>query len=167
MNLQHTLETLLRPTIEGMGFRLVMVSFADNTSRRTLQIMIERHDGVAIDVDDCANVSHAVSALLDVHDPITGVYHLEVTSPGIDRPLVTLEDFVRFVGFEVKAETTVPIEGRKRYKGMLVDASLEARHVTIEIDGTQHIIPHTKILKAKLILNDALLEAHRTGRVTH
>ena len=119
MQKKHPLQEMLEPLIDEMGFDLVRVITIGNVNP-TLQIMIERKDRENIVVDDCAAVSRAVSALLDEKDPIAGRYTLEVSSPGLDRPLTALENFVRFAGFEAKIETDVEIEKRKRFKGRIV-----------------------------------------------
>ena len=119
MQKKHPLQEMLEPLIDEMGFDLVRVITIGNVNP-TLQIMIERKDRENIVVDDCAAVSRAVSALLDEKDPIAGRYTLEVSSPGLDRPLTALENFVRFAGFEAKIETDVEIEKRKRFKAKLL-----------------------------------------------
>ena len=105
---------LVEPAIEELGYRLVRVRLSGNT----LQIMAELPDG-SMTVGGCQDISRAVSPLLDVHDPISGRYNLEVSSPGVDRPLVRPEDFERWAGFEAKLELSVPLAGRKRFRGKL------------------------------------------------
>src|SRR5712675_2493030 len=102
-----------------MGYRLVRVAVL-GAGRATLQIMAERRDDASMTVDDCADISRSVSALLDVADPIAGAYTLEVSSPGIDRPLVRPEDYERFTGFEARIELARPVDGRKRFRGRLL-----------------------------------------------
>lgn len=139
-----------------MGFMLVQVRLMGGT-RRTLQVMAEPIDpNHRMTVDDCAELSHAISAVLDVADPIQGAYSLEVSSPGIDRPLVRPEDFVRYAGFEAKLETEVPVAGRKRFRGIV--RGLEAEEVLVEQDGEAIRIPFASIRKAKLTLSEALLK---------
>ena len=116
MQKRHHLQDLLEPLINQMGFDVVRIITIGNVNP-TLQIMIERKDRENIVVDDCAAVSRAVSALMDEKDPIAGRYNLEVSSPGLDRPLTALENFVRFAGFEAKIETDTEVEKRKRFKG--------------------------------------------------
>lgn len=118
MQKKHPLQEMLEPLIDEMGFDLVRVITIGNVNP-TLQIMIERKDRENIVVDDCAAVSRAVSALLDEKDPIAGRYTLEVSSPGLDRPLTALENFVRFAGFEAKIETDVEIENANVSKAAL------------------------------------------------
>ncbi len=165
MTIEQTIDAILRPSIEHMGFRLVRVKLMDVLGKRTLQIMAERVDGKAMLVDDCAEISHMSSALLDVDDPISGAYHLEVTSPGIDRPLVHEEDFVAYAGFEIKLETLFPLNGRKRYRGML--RGFNEGRVDMMQDGELQHIPYAKISHAKLVLTDELIKAYQDGKVTH
>jgi ribosome maturation factor RimP len=153
---------LLAPTLHDMGFDLVQVQLIGG-QRRTLQVMAEPLDRAAgMTVDDCAAISHAVSAVLDVEDPIEGAYSLEVSSPGIDRPLVRPDDFVRFAGHEIKAELDQPHDGRKRLVGRL-DGLGEDGHVLLEIDGAEWRVPFARIKKAKLVLTDALIAAALKG----
>jgi ribosome maturation factor RimP len=152
---------LVEPVLEGMGFRLVRVKMFGST----LQIMAERPGDGRFSVDQCAEVSRAVAPMLDVADFISGRYHLEVSSPGIDRPLVRAGDFERWAGHEVKIEMAVPQAGRKRFKG-----ALEGYHegeVRLYIDnpaGGEKLligVPFRDIDDAKLTLTDALIEASR------
>ena len=114
-------------------------------------------------VDDCAEISHAISAVLDVADPIPGTYTLEVSSPGIDRPLVRPHDYERFAGFEAKLETTEPLDGRKRFSGLL--EGLEGDEVLLRQEGELVRIPFRAIRKAKLTLSPALLKSAGQGRL--
>ena len=113
--LEMRIAALITPSIEAMGYELVRADLRSGR-RRILQIMVERADRIEMTVDDCASVSRAISALLDVEDPIRGTYNLEVSSPGIDRPLVRLSDYDRFSGFEAKIELEQPVDGRKRLR---------------------------------------------------
>jgi len=151
------IERMIAPSIESMGFRLVRVSFGGG-SRPVLQIMAEPADGSGMNVEHCADISRAVSALLDVEDPIKLAYTLEVTSPGIDRPLISREDFVKYAGFDVKFESERMIDGRKRFKGVLAGIDDQDR-VTVTDDKGSAAVPFTEVRKAKLILTDALLKA--------
>jgi ribosome maturation factor RimP len=157
------IERMIAPSLESMGFRLVRVSFGGG-SRPTLQIMAEPSDGSAMTVDHCADISHTVSALLDVEDPIKVAYMLEVTSPGIDRPLVSRDDFRRFAGFEAKFETGRMIEGRKRFKGRITAVDDQDR-VTITDETGAASVPFTEIVKAKLILTDELIKATEAASI--
>ena len=148
---------MIAPSVESMGFRLVRVSLGGG-SRPVLQIMAEPADGSAMTVDHCADISRMVSALLDVEDPIKLAYTLEVTSPGIDRPLITRDDFKRFAGFDVKFEAERMIDGRKRFKGVLDGLDAEDRVLVTDEKGSA-AVPFAEVRKAKLILTDALLKA--------
>jgi ribosome maturation factor RimP len=139
-----------------MGYRLVRVSFTGGR-RPTLQVMAERQDMAPMTVDDCAEISHSVSALLDVADPIAVAYMLEVSSPGIDRPLVRREDFERFAGFEAKVELSQPVDGRKRFRGRLL--GIDERGVRMRLDGGEVALPYDRIARAKLVLTDELIAA--------
>ena len=129
--------------------------------RNTLQIMAERPEGW-IEVEDCARISRSVSAVLDVEDPIGGEYVLEVSSPGIDRPLTRLKDFERYDGYEVKIETSEAIDGRKRFKGVL--AGVEDGEVLIEIPEGTIGLSFDLLADAKLVLTDALIAESLAGR---
>jgi ribosome maturation factor RimP len=154
--------SMISPSVEAMGYRVVRIAFTGGR-RPTLQIMAERLDDKAMSVDDCADISRNVSALLDVADPIESEYTLEVSSPGIDRPLVAREDYVRFAGYEAKIETARPVEGRKRFRGRLLGADESA--VRLILDGEGEVaVPLGDILKAKLVLTDELLEAARKSQ---
>jgi len=144
-----------------MGFELVRVQFGGGQHRPTLQIMAERIDRQPMAVEDCAEISRNLSALLDVEDPVPGAYLLEVSSPGIDRPLVKLADYERFAGFEARLETKAPVEGRKRFRGKLM--GLAGDQVRLIEDGAEVALPLEQINKAKLLLTDALIEATAAG----
>jgi len=149
---------LIEPVIEDMGFRLVRVRITGQDGC-TLQVMAERPDG-SMSIEDCTALSRALSALLDVEDPIPGGYHLEVSSPGIDRPLVRLEDFVRWSGFEAKVETHEPIDGRKRFRGAILgvfDGVLRLAVPDAKGERQTFEVPIDKISQARLVLTDALI----------
>src|SRR6516165_9454833 len=113
-DLSGRIERLLAPSLEAMGYEIVRVQLSGGRSP-TVQVMVDRQDGRPTTIDDCTSISRTASALLDVEDPLEGSYTLEVSSPGIDRPLVRPKDFERFAGFEVKAETSAPLDGRRRF----------------------------------------------------
>ncbi len=119
--------------------------------------MTEPRDGQAMMVDDCAGISRAIAAVLEVEDPFEGAYTLEVSSPGIDRPLVRLGDFERFAGLEVKVETSRPVGGRRRFRGRLIGVAGQV--VQIQVDGATVDVPYADIGRAKLLLTDELLAA--------
>ena len=148
---------IITPVIEDLGYELVRIRLMSGKTS-TLQIMADKPDG-GIEVDDCAQISNAVSAILDVEDPILDAYTLEVSSPGIDRPLTRLKDFENFEGYEAKLETDELIDGRRRFKGEL--AGVEGDDVLINIDShgeTVTIGLHFDWLSdAKLVLTDELI----------
>ena len=157
------LEPILAPAVEAAGYRLVRLRLMGG-QRKTLQIMAERADG-HMDVDDCAKLSRALSDFLDHEDVIEGEYVLEVSSPGIDRPLTRLTDFARWSGHEAKIELVAPdSSGRKRFKGKLL--GLDGSDVVIEADGARASFPHRAIAEAKLVLTDALIQEDLKARKT-
>jgi len=149
------IEALIAPSLDAMGYRVVRVVFSGLGRRANLQIMAERRDDAAMTVEDCATVSHSVSALLDVADPIASAYTLEVSSPGIDRPLVRPEDFSRFAGFEAKIELVRPRDGRRRFQGKLL--GLEGDAAKLDLGTAAVLLPLAEITRAKLVLTDALI----------
>ena len=148
---------LIEPSLESMGYDIVRVQISGGASDVCLQIMAERRDRVEMNVEDCASISRNISTILDVEDPILDAYTLEVSSPGMDRPLVQLEDFARFSGFEARIDTRVAIIDRKRFRGKLEGVDGEA--VLIEVDGEVYELPFGNILRAKLVLTDELIAA--------
>lgn len=156
MDATGRIEQIIAPSVESMGYEIVRVQMSGGM-RPILQIMAERTDGAPMTVEDCADLSRSVSALLDVEDPIKGAYTLEVSSPGIDRPLTRAKDYERFAGFEAKLETRIAIDGRKRFKGRLrgiADGSVE-----IEVEQGVARLPLDDIQRAKLVLTDDLIRA--------
>ena len=156
--MDRRLADILTPVIEGMGFELVRIRLMSGKTK-TLQIMAERPEG-GIEVDECAQISTAVSALMDVEDPIEDNYTLEVSSPGIDRPLTRLKDFDTWQGYEARIETAELIDGRKRFKGVL--AGIEGNEVLINLpDETGEDVTlgldFDWLSDAKLILTDELI----------
>ena len=148
------IEAMIAPSLEAMGYRVVRIAVTGGR-RPTLQIMAERADDQAMRVEDCTEVSRMVSALLDVADPIAGAYLLEVSSPGIDRPLVRPEDFARFAGFEAKVELNAPVDGRKRFRGRLL--GVEGDQLRLLVDALPVALPIAAVARAKLVLTDELL----------
>ncbi len=155
--IDRRLAEIVAPVIEGLGYELVRIRLQGGR-HATLQIMADRPEG-GINVDDCAAISTGVSAVLDVEDPITEQYTLEVSSPGIDRPLTRLKDFDAWEGYEVRLETTEQIDGRKRFKGML--RGTEGDEVLIEIeDQGQDVtigLQFEWLADAKLVLTEELI----------
>ena len=150
------IEEIIAPTLTDLGYTIVRLQLQGDR-RPILQIMAERLDRKMMDVEDCAIISRAISPLLDVDDPIEEPYSLEVSSPGVDRPLVRAEDFERFAGFEAKVEVAYLIDGRKRFTGRLV--GLVDDNVQMLVDGVAQNLPFEDIVKAKLVLTDDLLAA--------
>ena len=145
---------IITPVIEDMGYELVRVRLMSG-KESILQIMADRPQG-GIEVDDCAKISQAVSAVLDVEDPILDAYTLEVSSPGIDRPLTRLKDFEMFEGYEAKIETADLIDGRRRFKGTL--AGVEGEEVLINIEEATIGLQFDWLVDAKLVLTDDLIK---------
>jgi len=156
--LAQRIARIIAPTLTAMGFDLVRVQIAGQ-QRKTLQIMAEPESGREMTVDDCAAISRALSALLDVEDPIGGAYNLEVSSPGIDRPLTRAKDFQRFAGHEARLETLEPVDGSKRFRGIIL--GLEGDTIRLRQDGADLALALANVQKAKLVLTDALIAAHR------
>lgn len=152
------IEAMIAPSLEAMGYRVVRVAVTGGR-RATLQIMAERRDDKAMTVEDCAEISRTASALLDVADPIEAAYTLEVSSPGIDRPLVRREDFARFAGREAKIEVTAPVDGRRRFRGTLL--GVEGDAVRLLVDAAPVALPLASVTRAKLVLTDELIGASR------
>jgi ribosome maturation factor RimP len=149
--MRDALMRLLEPPIEALGFDVVDIEFAQAGRGGVLRIFIDRRaqdSGLGITVDDCANVSHAVSQVLETQDPIKGHYTLEVSSPGFDRILRTRAHFERFVGARIFAELKLPIDGRRRYVGEL--KSIAGDTIVVEVDGKAHSLPLERIQKARL-----------------
>jgi ribosome maturation factor RimP len=152
---------VIEPTMRDLGFEVVRILMTGG-QRPTVQVMVEPVGRGSMTVDDCARLSHAISALLDVADPIAGTYRLEVTSPGIDRPLVRRADFERFAGHEARLETDTPIDGRRRFRGRLVGVIDD--DVCLQLPEGEQRIPYGMVKKAKLVLTDDLLAAAQAER---
>jgi ribosome maturation factor RimP len=150
----NSIARLIEPSLAAMGYHLVRVAMTGGR-RATLQVMAERLDDLAMTVDDCAQLSHSVSALLDIHDPIVGSYTLEISSPGIDRPLVRREDYDRFIGLEAKIELATSVEGRKRFRGRLL-GTVEGT-IRLLTDAGEIGLPLDAVARAKLLLTDDLI----------
>ena len=158
MDLENdTLTALIAPVAETEGFELIRVRVTGSKTK-TLQVMAERPDGT-MSAEDCAQLSRALSPVLDAADPIEGQYDLEVSSPGIDRPLTRRRDFDDWEGFEAKLELKTAIEGQKRFRGVL--AGTEDDNICIDLEGEEEtaLIPFSMIGTAKLVLTDELIRA--------
>ncbi|HAK63247.1 MAG: ribosome maturation factor RimP [Pseudomonadota bacterium] len=146
----------ITPAVEAMGFALVRISYT-GSRRPVLQIMAERENG-EMSIEDCAELSRVISALLDVEDPIAGEYTLEVSSPGIDRPLTRPKDFERFAGHLAKVETAQPVQGRRRFRGVLGGLAASGEMLLLEDEACGRVeLPLALLLKARLVLTDALI----------
>ena len=152
--IDRRLAEIIIPVMEDMGFELVRLRLM-SAKETTLQIMAQRPDG-GISVDECAQISTAISAVLDVEDPILDAYTLEVSSPGIDRPLTRLKDFDMFEGYEAKLETAELIDGRRRFKGVL--AGIEDDEVLINVEEGTIGLNFDWLSEAKLVLTDELIK---------
>ena len=150
---------MIEPSLTAMGYRLVRVVVTSGR-RATLQVMAERIDDTPMTVDDCALISHSVSALLDVADPIAGAYTLEISSPGIDRPLVRPEDYDRFTGFEARIELNEPVGGRKRFRGRLLGRAEGDIRLATEVGEAR--LPLAAVARAKLVITDDLIAASQS-----
>ena len=144
-------------SLEQMGFELVRVLILGR-ERPTVQIMADRADGSLISVEDCEQISHAVSAILDVDDPIPGAWNLEVSSAGIDRPLTRLKDWARFAGHQARVEMLAPVQGRRRFTGTVLGADDGTARLRLD-DGSDVVLPLADVRRAKLVLTDALIDA--------
>ena len=157
---------LAEPVIEGLGFRLVRVKIS-GLSGCTVQIMAERADGT-MTIEDCETISRALSPVLDVADPIDRAYRLEISSPGIDRPLVRQSDFERYAGHTVKIEMSVAVDGRRRFRGLLLGTEGEAARVRRDDaaagEAAEVLLPIEDMAEAKIMLDDAVIAAIAQAR---
>lgn len=160
MSSEDIVAGLVAPPLNAAGYDLVRVRLTGGRPR-TLQIMAERRDRTEMTVEDCARISRDLSAILDVEDPVAGPYTLEVSSPGIDRPLVGIGDFERFAGFEARIETRTALDGRRRFRGRL--AGVRDGSVLVDVDGTGMAVPHDRIARARLVLTDELVAAGKAA----
>lgn len=149
------LNSMLQPLVEDLGYEFVGLEYSGNSKNSTLVIYIDKAEGIA--VEDCETVSREVAALLDVEDPISGNYTLEVSSPGLDRPLFTIEQFEQFNGQEVKLTAFAPVEGRRKFKGQILGAADGV--VRLEQDGAEVALEFSNIARARLVPDyDSLFE---------
>lgn len=147
---------LIEPTIIELGYELVRVQLFSSPrgDASTLQVMTEAEDGTMA-VEACAKISREISTILDVENPITSEYVLEVSSPGLDRPLTRLKDFVNYAGYETKVEMMQTVDNRKRFRGKLL--GVEKELVLLDVEGELHKLAFDQIQKAKLVMNDELM----------
>ena len=151
MGRAHTqLEDLLSPVVVSLGYEFVGLEYLPQGKHSLLRIYIDKPEGIT--VDDCSAVSHQVSGVLEVEDPISGHYVLEVSSPGLDRPLFKFEDFERFSGYNVQIRLQVPMDGRRNYKGLLEGVQADGQLVDVAIDDEIISLPWDRIEKARLVV---------------
>lgn len=147
MTLEDKIEALLKPTVESMGFEFWGCEYLPAGQHSTLRIYIDKTDGVT--VDDCGDVSRQVSAVMDVEDPIASAYMLEVSSPGLDRPLFQPSQYVPYQGQQLQVRTAAPVMGRRRFKGKMT--SVDDTGIVVEVDGELFEIPFAQIDKANVV----------------
>ncbi len=160
MDICQKIQEIIEPSLTHLGYEIVRI-LMQGGDVKTVQIMVERADRNDMTLDDCEKVSRTVSALLDVDDPFSGRYMLEISSPGIDRPLIKAADYVRFAGFEAKVETLVALNGRRRFKGKILGLTDDEKSVRLDAEEGLVSIELENISKAKLILTDDLLKHHQ------
>lgn len=172
LTLEGRISQIITPSLNEMGYDLVKVIMIGDDNRKILQIMIERLDGVAIGIDDCEKSSRQISAILDVEESELGKYNLEVSSPGIDRPLVKLKDFERYIGFEAKLEVIDKIDDRRKFRGNIEavnDNKIKINMNLVSISDPEQSqvieIDFNNIKNAKLVLNDKLLALHKKNDI--
>lgn len=163
--LEARIADMIAPSLAELGYELVRILVLGR-ERPTVQVMADRADGSQISVVDCETITHTVSALLDVEDPLPGAWTLEVSSAGIDRPLTRVKDWVRFAGHMARVEMLMPVDGRRRFTGVILRADTEAAHLRME-DGTDVTLPMGDVRRAKLMLTDELIAATATPPVTN
>jgi ribosome maturation factor RimP len=155
------LNELLQPLVEDLGYEFVGLEYNSNPKHSVLRIYIDNEDGVGI--SDCETVSRETAALLDVKDPIKSHYNLEVSSPGLDRPLFTLAHYIEFKGREVKINLFAPLEGRRKFQGLILDASDTG--VNVDQDGTDVALEFSNIAKARLVPDyESILAGHKEDK---
>ncbi len=155
--LEARIAGIIGPSIEALGYELVRVLVLGR-DKPTVQVMADRADGAQISVTDCEKITHTVSALIDVEDPLPGAWTLEVSSAGIDRPLTRVKDWVRFAGHQARVEMLMPVDGRRRFTGVILGADAVAIRLRLE-DGSDVVLPMGDVRRAKLMLTDELIAA--------
>ncbi len=160
--LEGRIAAIVGPTLGAMGYELVRVAVLGR-EKPTVQIMADRADGALIAVEDCEAISHTLGAVLDVEDPMPGEWTLEISSAGIDRPLTRAKDWNRFSGHLAKAEVNMPVDGRKRFSGIVLGADRDYGRLRLE-DGAEVSLPLADLRKARLVLTDELIKASAPQR---
>jgi ribosome maturation factor RimP len=164
-SLEARIAAMVEPSLVHMGYELVRVAVLGR-DRPTVQIMVDRADGAPLTIDDCEHLGHHFNAMMNVEDPIPGAWSLEISSPGIDRPLTRVKDWNRFAGHAARAEVVAPIDGRKRFYGIVLGADDTAARIRLD-DGNEVALPLIDIRRAKLVLTEALIEATVTPTRTN
>lgn len=166
---ERRVETLIADSLAHMGYEVARVRLTSGARDKTLQVMIDKTDGSAVNVDDCEQASIQISAVLDVHDPISGAYRLEVSSPGLDRPLTRPKHFAEHIGYEIKTELRSPLSGRKRFKGVVISSDDASVTMQCSANGAPEdvVVPFALIANARLVLTDELLAAAQQQQQSH
>jgi ribosome maturation factor RimP len=159
-SLEARIAGIVEPSLAHMGYELVRVAVLGR-DRPTVQIMVDRADGASISIEDCELLGRHFNTVMNVEDPIPGAWTLEISSPGIDRPLTRVKDWNRFAGHAARAEVVAPINGRKRFFGIVLGADESVARLRLD-DGGEVALPLIDIRRAKLVLTDALIEASQT-----
>lgn len=146
-SLEERLTAMFKPNVEDLGYELVGIEYVRAGKHSTLRVYIDHENGIL--VDDCAAVSREISALMDVEDPITNEYTLEVSSPGLERPLFSADQYAAFIGSEVKVQLRMPIQNRRRWKGII--ASVAGEIICVNVDGTEERFALSNIQKANIV----------------
>ncbi|MBV9783597.1 MAG: ribosome maturation factor RimP [Acidisphaera sp.] len=155
--LEARVADIVTPTLAHLGYELVRVMIFGR-DRPTVQIMVERADGAPVGIEDCQRVSEVLGAVIDVEDPMQGAWTLEVSSPGIDRPLTRMKDWNRFSGHRARVDFAEPLDGRRRVTGIVLGADDQVARMRTD-DGTELVLPLTNVRRAKLVLTDELIAA--------
>ena len=153
--LEAKLAAIIAPRLQSMGFELLRVAVLGR-DRPTVQVMADRADGSLITIDDCEQISRYLGTVFDVEDPIPGAWNLEVSSAGIDRPLTRAKDWARFAGHLARVEMALPLNGRKRFSGIVLGADEQSGKLRLD-DGSEVELPLRDVRRAKLVLTDALI----------
>ncbi len=146
-SLEQKLTELLEPTVEMLGFELVGIEYIRAGKHSTLRVYIDHENG--IDVENCSTVSHQISAIMDVEDPISTEYYLEVSSPGMERPLFKVSHYEQFRGEEIKFQVRMAVNGRRKWKGIIKD--VDGEMITVTVDGQDEVFAHSNIEKANIV----------------
>jgi ribosome maturation factor RimP len=158
------IEAAIADALKMKGLEVVQIRILQGTKSKRVQILLDNPQTGRITLDECADASRTISAILDVEDCISGHYDLEVSSPGIDRPLIKEADFVLYAGFDVNVESNLPVDGRRKFKGPLLGC--ENGEIRVEVDKVVYALPLSNIRQAKPVVTDALLKAHKEGYFT-